>query len=81
MDFDDDDDGLFETVDLVEEEDEPLPKPGPSSGGTEGSLTFKGLGLLGAVSTPSSPDVSSFLSSSENKARGRKPLNGAASAQ
>jgi len=35
MDFDDDDDGLFETVDLVEEEDEPLPKPGPSSGGTE----------------------------------------------
>ena len=33
MDFDDDDDGLFETVDLVEEEDEPLPKPGPSSGG------------------------------------------------
>ena len=63
MDFDDDDDGLFETVDLVEEEDEPLPKPGPSSGGIEGSLTFKGLGLLGAVSTPSSPDVSSFLSS------------------
>ena len=49
MDFDDDDDGLFETVDLVEEEDEPLPKPGPSSGGIEGSLTFKGLRLLGAA--------------------------------
>ena len=52
MDFDDDDDGLFETVDLVEEEDEPLPKPGPSSGGTEGSLTFKGLKLFGAALNP-----------------------------
>ena len=46
MDFDDDDDGLFETVDLVEEEGEPLPKPGPSSGGTEGSLTFKAWDCL-----------------------------------
>ena len=32
MDFDDDDDGLFETVDLVEEEDEPCRRDSTATG-------------------------------------------------